>query len=99
MGILYLFFGAFNIVFTTNHDFNRWQVGLSFTGILIGMLVGVATEKPMAVHRSVPAFSAVGLQFWLRKDIELTIGLIQLASALSASCQGPRSQGRGAWGL
>ena len=44
LGIIYLFFGAFNIVFTTNHDFNRWQVGLSFVGILVGMLLGIATD-------------------------------------------------------
>ena len=44
LGIVYLFFGAFNIVFTTNHDFNRWQVGLSFCGLLVGMLLGIATD-------------------------------------------------------
>lgn len=44
LGVLYLFFGAFNIVFTNNHNFELWQVGLSFLGILIGMLVGIATD-------------------------------------------------------
>ena len=43
LGVLYLFFGAFNIVFMTNHDFQLWQVGLSFLGMLVGMLVGIAT--------------------------------------------------------
>lgn len=51
LGVLYLFFGAFNIVFTNNYDFELWQVGLSFLGILIGMLVGIATE-PWYVHRT-----------------------------------------------
>lgn len=45
LGVLYLFFGAFNIVFTKNHGFNLWQVGLSFLGILIGMLIGIASDS------------------------------------------------------
>jgi len=49
LGVLYLFFGAFNIVFMNNHNFELWQVGLSFLGILIGMLAGVATD-PWYVH-------------------------------------------------
>lgn len=44
LGILYLFFGAFALVFTTNHGFNLWQVGLSFLGITVGMLLGIATN-------------------------------------------------------
>lgn len=32
LGILYLFFGAFPLVFRTNHDTNLWQVGLTFLG-------------------------------------------------------------------
>jgi len=38
-GILYLFFGAFPLVFGTNHDFNLWQIGLTFLGLLIGNLI------------------------------------------------------------
>ncbi|EHK96626.1 putative drug/proton antiporter YHK8 [Glarea lozoyensis 74030] len=38
-GILYLFFGAFPLVFVNNHGFNLWQVGLTFLGLLIGNLV------------------------------------------------------------
>lgn len=38
-GILYLFFGAFQLVFGTNHGFNLWQVGLTFLGLLIGNLI------------------------------------------------------------
>jgi hypothetical protein len=43
LGILYLFFGAFPLVFATNHGFNLWQVGLTFLGIAIGILCGIAT--------------------------------------------------------
>ena len=48
--ILYLFFWAFPLVFTTNHGFNLWQVGLTFLGLAIGILCGIATtphwQKP-----------------------------------------------------
>ncbi|GAB0136145.1 hypothetical protein EsDP_00004457 [Epichloe bromicola] len=44
LGILYLFFGAFPLVFGTNHGFNAWQVGMSFTGILAGMILGTMTD-------------------------------------------------------
>jgi len=42
--VLYLFFGAFNIVFMDNHGFNLWQVGVSFTGLLVGLLIGIASD-------------------------------------------------------
>ena len=45
LGVLYLFFGAFEVVFTTNHGFELWQVGLSFTGLLVGQLVAIATDS------------------------------------------------------
>ena len=38
-GILYLFFGAFPLVFGTNHGFNLWQIGLTFLGLLFGNLI------------------------------------------------------------
>ena len=44
LGILYLFFGAFEIVFTSNHGFELWQVGLSYTGLLVGQLVTIGTD-------------------------------------------------------
>ena len=44
LGVLYLFFGAFEIVFTDNHGFELWQVGLSFLGLLVGQLVAIATD-------------------------------------------------------
>lgn len=44
LGILYLFFGAFPIVFHNTHSFNLWQIGLSFLGILVGTLVAGAAD-------------------------------------------------------
>ena len=44
LGILYLFFGAFGLVFSHNHDFELWQVGLAFIGIGVGVVLGVATN-------------------------------------------------------
>jgi hypothetical protein len=44
LGILYLFFGAFILVFENNHGFQLWQVGLSFSGLLVGMLVAITTD-------------------------------------------------------
>lgn len=44
LGILYLFFGAFGVIFGGNYGFNLWQTGLSFLGILAGMLVCSATS-------------------------------------------------------
>ncbi|KAK6367364.1 hypothetical protein LTS17_010290 [Exophiala oligosperma] len=43
LGVLYLFFGAFALVFEGVYGFNLWQVGLSFLGILVGMLIAVGT--------------------------------------------------------
>lgn len=44
LGILYLFFGAFPLVFGNLHKFNLWQVGLSFMGIFVGMLLAAAGD-------------------------------------------------------
>ncbi|KAI9757805.1 MAG: hypothetical protein M1815_006108 [Lichina confinis] len=44
LGLVYLFFGAFAVVFQTNHDFELHEVGLSFLGMLVGMMFGVATD-------------------------------------------------------
>lgn len=35
-GILYLFFGAFPLVFVENHGFTLWEVGLTFVGLAVG---------------------------------------------------------------
>ncbi|CAK7262814.1 hypothetical protein SEPCBS119000_000176 [Sporothrix epigloea] len=39
LGLLYLFFGAFPLVFEGNHGFNQWQSGLSFLGLLVGLTI------------------------------------------------------------
>ncbi|KAK5046398.1 hypothetical protein LTR84_008200 [Exophiala bonariae] len=44
LGILYLFFGAFNLVFTEIYGFDLHQVGLSFVGLLIGMILGISSD-------------------------------------------------------
>lgn len=44
LGILYLFFGAFPLVFEGNHGFTLSQTGLSFLGIFVGMIMGSLTD-------------------------------------------------------
>ncbi|EQL37714.1 hypothetical protein BDFG_00765 [Blastomyces dermatitidis ATCC 26199] len=44
LGILYLFLGAFYAVFTHNYDFELYQVGLSFLGLLFGTITSFATH-------------------------------------------------------
>ncbi|KAF2679817.1 MFS general substrate transporter [Lentithecium fluviatile CBS 122367] len=44
LGILYLFFGAFPLVFQNNHGFTISQTGLSFLGLFVGMLIGIASD-------------------------------------------------------
>lgn len=44
LGILYLFFGSFALVFRTNHDFTLSQIGLTFLGIFVGMVSGILTD-------------------------------------------------------
>jgi hypothetical protein len=46
LGILYLFFGAFPLIFSTNHGFVLWQTGLTFLGIVVG-LVGALLTNPL----------------------------------------------------
>ncbi|KAH8704225.1 major facilitator superfamily domain-containing protein [Talaromyces proteolyticus] len=41
IGTLYLFFGAFPLVFSNTWGFNLWQVGLTFLGQLVGTIIGV----------------------------------------------------------
>jgi hypothetical protein len=50
LGILYLFFGAFPLVFETNHDFQLWQVGCSFLGLLGGMVFAVASDHLWSIN-------------------------------------------------
>jgi multidrug resistance protein len=44
LGVLYLFFGAFALIFENNHGFTISQVGLAFLGILVGMISGILTD-------------------------------------------------------
>ncbi|KAJ4495461.1 MFS general substrate transporter [Lentinula lateritia] len=44
LGILYLAFQAFPIIFETNHGFNMQETGLAFLGIGLGMLCGLASQ-------------------------------------------------------
>ncbi|KAH7120528.1 major facilitator superfamily domain-containing protein [Dactylonectria macrodidyma] len=44
LGILYLFFGAFPLMFRTLYGFNLWQVGMTFLGIGVGLIIGVLTD-------------------------------------------------------
>ncbi|KIW80330.1 hypothetical protein AYO21_01232 [Fonsecaea monophora] len=44
LGILYLFFGAFNLVFTEVYHWKIWQVGLSFLGLMIGMILAILSD-------------------------------------------------------
>lgn len=44
LGILYIFFGAFRLVFQTTYDMNLWQIGLAFSGIITGMFMAAASN-------------------------------------------------------
>lgn len=44
LGILYLLFEALPLVFGNNNDFSLQQVGLTLLGLLVGMLMGMATD-------------------------------------------------------
>ncbi|EUC48548.1 hypothetical protein COCMIDRAFT_34030 [Bipolaris oryzae ATCC 44560] len=44
LGILYLFFGAFPLVFGSNHGFSLSETGIAFLGLLVGMVAGVSSD-------------------------------------------------------
>ncbi|KAJ7766295.1 major facilitator superfamily domain-containing protein [Mycena maculata] len=44
LGILYLMFQAFPIIFEDEHHFNVQSTGLAFLGIALGMVIGLATQ-------------------------------------------------------
>ncbi|KAK7018861.1 RNA polymerase II-associated protein [Favolaschia claudopus] len=44
LGILYLMFQAFPIIFEQGHHFNVQSTGLTFLGIGLGMVIGLATQ-------------------------------------------------------
>ncbi|KAL3448025.1 major facilitator superfamily domain-containing protein [Aspergillus insuetus] len=51
LGTLYLFFGAFPLVFETNHGMILWQAGLTFLGIIVGMLLAASSNRIWAKIR------------------------------------------------
>lgn len=44
LGVLYLFFAAFPLVFGVHHDFTPSETGMAFLGILVGMVRGILTD-------------------------------------------------------
>lgn len=44
LGVLYLFFGAFQLVFGNVYHFSLWQRGCSFLGLLVGMILAILTD-------------------------------------------------------
>ncbi|CAG8234010.1 unnamed protein product [Penicillium salamii] len=44
LGILYLFFGAFQLIFDQVYGFTLWQRGCSFLGLLVGMVIAILTD-------------------------------------------------------
>lgn len=43
LGILYLFFVTFPLIFRTQYEMNLWQTGLTFLGIIVGMSLAAMT--------------------------------------------------------
>ena len=50
LGILYLFFQAFPLVFANVHHFSLQQIGLTFLGLIVGMCLGVFTGSIWRKH-------------------------------------------------
>ncbi|KAJ5102792.1 hypothetical protein N7532_003321 [Penicillium argentinense] len=44
LGILYLFFGAFQLVFENVYGFILWQRGLCFLGLFVGMVMAILSD-------------------------------------------------------
>jgi hypothetical protein len=44
LGIIYLFFGAFQTAFESIYGFELWQRGLSFLGLLVGMSLAMLSD-------------------------------------------------------
>ncbi|KAJ5353529.1 hypothetical protein N7541_006093 [Penicillium brevicompactum] len=45
LGVLYLFFGAFQLVFGNIYEFSLWQRGCSFLGLLVGMVLAILSDR------------------------------------------------------
>ncbi|RMZ81694.1 hypothetical protein DV737_g2393, partial [Chaetothyriales sp. CBS 132003] len=50
LGILYLFFGAYPLVFGHVYGFNLWQTGLTFVGLSVGMVVAIMSDSIWRKH-------------------------------------------------
>ncbi|QKD55444.2 MFS transporter [Fusarium oxysporum Fo47] len=50
LGIIYLFFGAFQLVFESVYGFQLWQRGVSFTGLLVGMIFAILSDPFWRLH-------------------------------------------------
>ncbi|KAJ5533270.1 hypothetical protein N7494_009822 [Penicillium frequentans] len=44
LGILYLFFGAFQLIFEHVYGFSLWQRGLCFLGLFVGMIFAILSD-------------------------------------------------------
>ena len=44
LGILYLFFGAFQLVYESVYGFSLWQRGLCFLGLFVGMVFAIISD-------------------------------------------------------
>jgi hypothetical protein len=44
LGILYLFFGAFQLVFAEVYGMVIWQRGLCFLGLFVGMVIAILSD-------------------------------------------------------
>lgn len=44
LGILYLFFGAFQLIFENVYGFSLWQRGLCFLGLFVGMVFAILSD-------------------------------------------------------
>lgn len=44
LGILYLFFGAFQLIFQEVYGFVLWQRGLCFMGLFVGMVFAILSD-------------------------------------------------------
>lgn len=71
LGILYLLFGAFQLVFGQVYEFTLWQRGCSFLGLLVGMIAAILTDpfwrwNYTGLERaSMPEISASEIPAWM----------------------------------
>jgi len=64
LGILYLTFQAFPIIFETNHGFNEQSTGLSFLGIGFGMIAAISSQ-PLWNRSVIAYYTSLYLTLWI----------------------------------